>query len=122
VTFIVRDTSTFTTSASSAASVTTTKAFNGLLHAIHYTRDSTATAMSTTATVAITGETSGINYFTHTLVSTADISFYPRQNIHSTAGSTIAGFELMPIVNERLTFAIAAAGASKGGTFRVDVI
>lgn len=118
--FVDLDTSTFTTDASSAASVTT-KALTGLLHAIQYVRDSTATALSTAAGLTVTAERAGAVLTIGTFNSTVDTLYFPRMNIHSTAGSTIAGFEMIPLVNERLTFTLSSGGAAKGGTFRTFV-
>lgn len=119
--FIDVDDSTFTTGADSAASFNT-KALNGRLHAIQYVRDSTGTALSTNAGLTVTAARTGIVVLAiGTFNNTAETVFYPRQNIHSTAGSTIAGFTEIPLFNEGLTFAISSGGAAKGGRFRTFV-
>lgn len=121
MTFIRQAVVPIATDASSAGS-TNTPTLNGLLEAIHYTRSATGTAMSTTMGVTITGETSGINFLTMQLTSTADVTFLPRAPIHNTtAGSTNAGSDRLPICDERLTIALSSGGASKSGTFRFFV-
>lgn len=119
--FIDADTSTFTTGSDSAASVTS-KAFSGKLHAIQYVRDSTGTALSTNAGLTVTAARSGVVVLAISpFNSTVDTFYFPRFNIHSTAGSTIAGFDKLPLKDEGLTFALSSGGATKGGTFRTFV-
>lgn len=119
--FIDADTSTFTTGSDSAATFTT-KAFTGLLHAIQYVRDSTGTAVSTAVGVTVTAARAGVVFALSPFNSTADVTnYYPRQNIHSTAGSTIAGFEKIPLKDEALTFTLSSGGATKSGVFRTFV-
>lgn len=119
--FIDVDDSTFTTANDSSISFTT-KAMLGKLHAIQYVRDSTGTALSTNAGLTVTAQRTGtVVLAVGTFNSTVDTIFYPRQNIHSTAGSTIAGFDKIPLFNEGLTFALSSGGAAKGGRFRTFV-
>lgn len=120
--FIDVDDSTFLTGSDSAASFTTAKSFRGKLHAIQYVRDSTGTAMSTAASLTVTAERSGIVVLgISAFTSTAESVFYPRHNIHSTAGSTVAGFDKIPLYDERLQFVISSGGATKGGRFRTFI-
>ncbi len=119
--FIDADTSTFTTGSDSAASFTT-KRFTGLLHSIQYVRDSTATALSTAAGLTVAAQRSGWNVLVMgTFNSTIDLFLFPRFNIHSSAGSTIAGFEQFPLKDEGLTFTLSSGGATKGGLFRTFI-
>lgn len=118
MTFIRQAVVSIATDASSAGS-TSTPTLNGLLEAIHYTRGSTAVAMSTTMGVTITGETSGITFLSMQMVSTADLTLLPRAPIHNTtAGTTNAGGDKLPICDERLLIALSSGGASKSGTLR----
>lgn len=120
--YIDVDDSTFTTGGDSALALTTTKPLTGRLHAIQYVRDSTATALSTAASLVVTAARTGTVILSiGTFNSTVDTIFYPRQNIHSTAGSTIAGFTEIPLYNEGLTYTISSGGAAKGGRFRAFV-
>lgn len=121
MTFVRESVATVTTNASSAGEGYT-GSLNGLLHSIHYTKASTASALSTTAVLAVTGETSGVRYLDHALTSSSDLTFMPRGPVHnSSAGSTNAGGDKLPICNERVKVSISAGGATKTGTFRVTV-
>lgn len=98
------------------------ESLNGLLHSIHYQRPASS-QLSTTAVLAVTGERSGLTYLSHALTSTVDLTFMPRGPIHnSSAGSTNAGGDRLPVSNERLLFSVTAGGATKSGTFRVTVV
>lgn len=120
--FVDLDTSTFTTGSDSAASFTT-KALSGGLYMISYVRDSTATALSTNASLTVTAERSGLVALSvSAFTSTTDTAWLPRRKITSTAGSTIGIYEMLPLANERLTFTLSSGGASKGGTFRTFVV
>lgn len=119
--FIDADTSTFTTGSDSAASFTT-KPFSGKLHCIQYVPDSTGTALSTAAGLTVTAQRSGFPVLVvGTFNSTVNTFYFPRVNIHSTAGSTVAGFDKIPLKDEGLTFTLSSGGAAKGGTFRTFV-
>lgn len=119
--FIDVDDSTWTTANDSSLSLTT-KAFRGKLHAIQYVRDSTATALSTAASLTVTTQRTGRAVLVlATFNSTVDTWWLPRDSIHSTAGSTVAGFDKFPLYDEGLTFAISSGGAAKGGRFRTFV-
>lgn len=118
--FIDADTSTFTTGTDSAASFTT-KRFTGLLHAIQYVPD-TSTPLSTAAGLTVrTANSSFAVLAVGTFNSTVDTFYFPRVNIHSTAGSTIAGFDQIPLKDEGLTFTLSSGGATKLGKFRTFV-
>lgn len=118
--FIDRDNSTFTTNSSGEATITT-KALTGLLHSITYIPDASS-ALSTAAIVTVAAAGLGVNVLTvNPFNSTVGIVYQPRTSIHSTAGSTVAGFAQFPLSNERLTFTITGGGATKLGTFRTDV-
>lgn len=120
--FIQCSTLSITTDASSAGSTQTGETLNGLLHAVQYVRSSTATAMSTTLGVTVTGETSGLTFLAAQISSTTTQWWMPRDSIHlSSAGSTAAGSDRLPICNERLTVAVSSGGALKTGTFRFYV-
>lgn len=118
--FIDSDTSTFTTTAGGAGSVTT-KRFTGLLNAIQWVPDAGAGAFSTAGSVTVSAERSGFNILVAALTSTVAQLFSPRVSIHSTAGSTIAGFDKLPLKDEGLTFTFSSGGASKTGAFRTFV-
>ena len=119
--FIDSDTSTFTTTAGGAAAVTT-KRFTGLVNAIQWVRDSTATALSTAAGLTVTAERTGQAILTISpFNSTVDTFFFPRVNIQSTAGSTVAGFDKLPLKDEGLIYTISSGGNAKAGTFRTFV-
>jgi hypothetical protein len=46
----------------------------------------------------------------------------PRGSIHiTTGGTTAAGVERLPLVNERLKIVASSGGANKSGTFRFFV-
>lgn len=108
---------------SSSGSTQFTDTLNGLLHAIHYVRDSTGTALSTAMGLTITGEESGITFLSMSpFNSTVDVTFMPRGPIHlSTAGTTAAGADRLPLANERLKIVASSGGAAKSGVFRFFV-
>lgn len=96
---------------------------SGLLQAIHYTRSSTGTAMSTSATLTVTGEKSGITFLSRALTDTSDLTFQPRGRTHySTSGAESGGENQLPVCNERLKFVVSAGGNGKTGSFRVVLI
>ena len=119
MTFVARSTVTLATDASSG-STQYSDTLNGLLHAFSYVRDSTGTALSTTMGLTITGEDSGITFFALSpFNSTIDAVFMPRGPVHiSTAGTTAAGVDRLPVCNERLKLVCSSGGASKSGTFK----
>lgn len=119
--FIDRDTNSTTLTGSDSAATFATKRLTGLLQAIHYTPNSTTTALSTTATLAVAAEACGVTVLSLNLTSTVQTTWQPRSSIHSTAGSTVAGFAQFSLADERLTFTLDNGGVGKGGTFRVDV-
>lgn len=118
--FLQLETMSITTDASSAASQTSTGTYTGFLHLIHYTRSSTATAMSTTMGITVTAEGSSMQLFAAQVPSTTVQQWMPRGPVHeSTAGgTTAAGNDRLPLVNERFTVALSSGGAAKTGTFR----
>lgn len=120
MTYLESSTCSVTSDASSAASTFTAQAFNGFLHAIQYTPSSTA--FSTGMGATFTAENSGMKLLSLSpFNSTVDVLYAPRTSIHSTAGSTVAGFDRVPLVNERIKIELSSAGAAKTGTFRFFV-
>lgn len=121
--FIERATMRATANSSGEVSQLSSGPLTGLLHAIHYIREATASAFSTAAGLTITGEESGIVFLSMSpFNSTVDTTFMPRAPIHlSTAGSTAAGVERLPLANERLQVTMSSAGNAKAGTFRFYV-
>lgn len=120
--FIQGSTNVVTTDASSAASTFTAETFTGYLHAIQYTPTSTATAMSTAMGCTISAEVSGMKLLSLSpFNSTVETLYQPRTNTHSSAGSTVAGFGLFPLVNERIRIDLSSGGVAKVGTFRFYV-
>lgn len=108
---------------SSGESTAYSASLSGLLQAIHYTRSSTGTAMSTAMTLVVSGEQSGITFLSRTLTDTSDITFMPRgRTSFSTSGAESGGENQLPVCNERVKFVVAAGGATKSGTFRVVLI
>ena len=122
MTFVQRSTVTLQTD-SSSGSTSYSETLNGLFHAMHYVRDSTGTALSTAMGLTVTGEESGITFFSMSpFNSTVDATFMPRGPLHlSTAGTTAAGVDRLPLVHERLKLVASSGGANKSGTFRFFV-
>lgn len=122
MTFLESSTAVVTSDASSAASTFTDRAFNGYLTAIQYTPSATATAYSTAVGATFSAENSGMKLLSLSpFNSTVDVLYSSRTSIHSTAGSTIAGFDRVPLVNERIRIDLSSAGVAKSGTFRFFV-
>lgn len=112
-----------TTNSSGESTAMSSGTYNGLLQAIHYTRSSTASAMSTSASVAITGETSGITYLQSALSSTTDVTFMPRGRTHfATSTAESGGENQLPVCRERFKIVVSSGGNAKTGTFRFAVI
>lgn len=117
VSFIQGSTLSVTANSSGEVSTYSNETLNGFLQAIQYTPGSSA--FSTAAGATFSGEISGIKYLVMSpFNSTVDTVYSPRTSIHSTAGSTVAGFERFPVVNERIKVDLSSAGAGKTGTFR----
>lgn len=100
-----------------------TKPLNGYISAVEYIK-STGTALSGTATLAITGEDSGLNVLASLAVGTASFIKCPRLlAINTTNGTLTTGGgvgEKIPIAGERLKLVIAAtSAASQVGTFNI---
>lgn len=120
MTFIQGSTLSVTTDASSAASTYSNETFNGLLHGIQYVPS--ATAFSTNMGATFTAENSGMKLLSLSpFASTAEVLYQPRNSIHSSAGSTVAGFGQFPLANERIRVDLSSGGAAKTGTFRFFV-
>lgn len=117
MTYVQGSTLSVTTDASSAASTYSAETFNGLLQAIQYTPS--ATAFSTAMGATFTAENSGMKLLSLSpFTSTVDVLYQPRTSIHSSAGSTVAGFGQFPLANERIRVDLSSGGAVKTGTFR----
>ena len=114
--YVKRSRVTLTTDASSGSTGYTSEAINGQVLGVHYTFQ---TGFSTSASVAIIGETTGINVLSAALTSTTSKLWQPRGDIHSTGGSTVAGFEPIPIGDERLQITLSSGGAAKNAIFDV---
>ena len=107
-----------TDSSSGSTGYTTHLDSGGYLSAVYYTFTA---SFSTAASVAIVGDVTGIPYLTAVLTSTTNKLWQPRFDTHaSTAGgSTIAGFAMLPIGNERLKVTVSSGGAAQTATFDV---
>ena len=115
--FIQGSTLSVTTDGASAASTYSNETFNGFLQAIQYTPGSSA--FSTAMGATFSGEISGMKYLSLSpFNSTVEVTYSPRTSIHSTAGSTVAGFDRFPVVNERIKVDLSSGGSGKTGTFR----
>jgi hypothetical protein len=112
-----------TTNSSGESTSFSTGTYNGLLQAIHYQRSSTASAMSTAASLTVTGEASGITYLQSALSSTIDQTFMPRGRTHyATSTAESGGENQLPVCMERFKFVVSSGGNAKTGTFRPVVI
>jgi hypothetical protein len=95
---------------------------NGKVLAIQYVKDDFAD----TVDFAITTETTGQGLLIKSDV-TASAIFYPRAQVHSTAGAgltydgTRVIAEPVPIDNERIKISIAQGGDTTSGTFYVTI-
>lgn len=108
---------------SSGESTAFTPNMRGLLQAIHYTKSSTGTALSTGATLTVTGENSGITFLSRALSDSSDLTFQPRGRTHfSTNGAESGGENQLPVCNERVKLVLSGGGNAKTGTFRVVLI
>lgn len=120
MTYIQGSTLSVTANSSGEVSTYSVETFNGFLQAIQYTPGSSA--FSTAAGATFSGEVSGQKFLVMSpFNSTVDTVFSPRTSIHSTAGSTVAGFERFMLANERIKVDVSSAGAGKNGTFRFFV-
>lgn len=111
----------FTTTAGGAATVYTDEPVIGRLLEVRYDYGDAATG----ADITITGEESGKALLTITNAGTSDVSWQPRQGIHTIA-ETGAGtvltydgtrpiYEPIWIANERIKVVVASGGATKSG-------
>lgn len=119
MTFIQGSSFSVTSDGSSAASTYSPETFNGYLHSIAYI-PSGSSALSTAMGATFSGEISGQKFLVVSpLNSTIDVYYQPRVSIHSTAGSTVAGFDKFALVNERIKVDVSSGGVGKIGTFRI---
>lgn len=92
---------------------------NGYLEAIYYkhgTTGATASGLSTAGNFTVTAEQSSNVLLNCT--ATGIRAFYPRANIESSAGATIAGFTRFPVADERIKVTFSSAGAASAGGLR----
>jgi hypothetical protein len=98
----------------------TGRPINGVIHAIQYDA-STALALSSTASLTIKGETSGVIVLDSLAVGAADFIKYVREDtvVNSTNG-VAATFVQIPIIDERVSIAVGVTTATGlTGTFYV---
>lgn len=107
------------TSTGGAAQVFYTPVINGYLEAIVYKRGTTGTTasgISTNAHFTVTaGESSNVLL---SCTATDARAFYPRMNLESTAGATVAGFGRFPIAQERIKVEVTSGGTASNGGVR----
>lgn len=98
----------------------TARPINGVVHAIQYDAPASS-ALSSTATLNIKGETSGIIILDSLAVGSADFIKYVREDtvVNSTNG-TAATFVQIPIIDERVSVTVGVTTATGlTGTFYV---
>ena len=95
---------------------------NGAIMAIGYTKSTSAT-ISSTATLAITTETSARNILTSMAVGGSNFLKCPREVVVNTTNGAVSNESaLIPIANERIKCVVAASSAaSLTGTFDVII-
>lgn len=110
-----------TTDGTSAATAYTSTPVNGFVESIIYVPHATA-PYSTAAALTVKAENSSVTALSVAAFnSTVLTEYYPRINLQSTAGSTVAAFGPVPIASERIAVALTGAGSSKTGTFHLLV-
>ena len=111
-----RESVSITTGSSSAAGSGTTSPANGHLVAIIYVEDGTAPLE--TATIVITGNTTGIVLWSKTGVD-ANVNVYPlAAAVLASTGAAITNSGVpVPLANEAIAIAVSVAGNSKTGVF-----
>jgi hypothetical protein len=99
-----------------------TPVVNGFLHAIYYKHGTTGTTASGVSTDAhLTVQTAESSNVMLSCTATGIRAFYPRLNIESAAGATIAGFERFPVADERIKVEFSSAGTASAGGRRATV-
>lgn len=108
---------TITTGGSTGIDVYTDNAINGFLYGIHYAVGSPI--LPSTAVITVSGERTGVNYFTRS-ASTGEWIQYPRMMVATSSGGTSTDatlhYEMIPVVDERLKVTIAGATSGVAGS------
>ena len=112
--------SVITTTAASTDTFYSTGPANGLVHAVVYTKSTSAT-ISSSALLSITGKDSGRDILTSLTVGSASYIKYIREStVVDTTNGTSTGAMLVPIVDERIKVTIGNSSVSNQlGTFDV---
>lgn len=113
MTFIKRETVTFTTDASGDATVYSNVVNGGIYSVIFTDTDTDAGADFT-----ITCEDTGQAIVTATNAGGSDQQYQPRQAVHDTSAAAIADlYDHIAVVNERVKIVVAQGGNAKSGQF-----
>lgn len=110
---------------SSGATGTSTKTYNGYLHAVQYV-PSTSVPLSTGGNLAVTATRTGASLFViENLGSTASGLYFPRMGtvLSSDANTASTGVGVLPLFDETVTWTISSGstGGAKAGIVRLYV-